>query len=227
MLDIETDSTIMADEDAEKQRRTEFVQVLGNILPQLSQMIQTEPKTAEFCGEVLKFATAPFRSGRSLDGAIDELVEQMKARADGPRPDDPTTMQGKIALQAEQMKQQTAREKNQQDAQLKLMEMKQKDQHKQWELQSHMAIEQQKLQGVNQDNMVKAQVQNEKRIENRESHQAHMLENQQKMALDRQKAEMAAVHMQQQHAAKQADAANRSNERQMLARQKSQQGFFT
>jgi len=227
VLDIETDSTIMADEDAEKQRRTEFVQVLGNILPQLSQMIQTEPKTAEFCGEVLKFATAPFRSGRSLDGAIDELVEQMKARADGPRPDDPTTAQGKIALQAEQMKQQTAREKNQQDAQLKLMEMKQKDQHKQWELQSHMAIEQQKLQGVNQDNMVKAQVQNEKRIENRESHQAHMLENQQKMALDRQKAEMAAVHAQQQHAAKQADAANRSNERQMLARQKSQQGFFT
>ena len=36
VLDIETDSTIMADENAEKQRRTEFVSVLGELLPQLS-----------------------------------------------------------------------------------------------------------------------------------------------------------------------------------------------
>ena len=36
MLDIETDSTIMADENAEKQRRTEFIGVLGQLLPQLS-----------------------------------------------------------------------------------------------------------------------------------------------------------------------------------------------
>jgi hypothetical protein len=35
ILDIETDSTIMADEQAEKQQRTEFVQMLGGLLPQL------------------------------------------------------------------------------------------------------------------------------------------------------------------------------------------------
>src|SRR5207342_563871 len=51
VLDIETDSTIMADENAEKQLRTEFVGVLGQLLPQLSTMIQNEPKTAAFCGE--------------------------------------------------------------------------------------------------------------------------------------------------------------------------------
>ena len=73
VLDIETDSTIMLDGYEEKQRRTEFVQVLGGLLPQLAQMITAEPKTAEFCGELLKFATAPFRAGRSLDGSIDEL----------------------------------------------------------------------------------------------------------------------------------------------------------
>ncbi len=60
-------------------------------------MITAEPKTAEFCGELLKFATAPFRAGRSLDGAIDELVEQMKAKAEQPQGDDPATAQSKIA----------------------------------------------------------------------------------------------------------------------------------
>ena len=220
VLDIETDSTIMADENSEKQRHTEFVQVLGNILPQLAQMIQTEPQTANFCGEVLKFATRPFRVGRTLDGSIDELVEQMKAKAEGPRPDDPATMQGKIALQVEQLKQQTAKAKNDQDAQIKLMELQQKDKHKQWELQSHMAIEQQKLQHVNQDNAVKAQVQNQKMMENRESHQAHMIEKTQDMQLQREKAGMVAAQAQQTHQARQADMANRANERQMAAQQK-------
>ena len=111
VLDIETDSTIMADENAEKQRRTEFVGVLGELLPQLAPMITADPKTATFCGEILKFATAPFRAGRSLDGAIDELVEQMKAKGDQPQGDDPTTAKSKIALQIEQMKQQTVAQK--------------------------------------------------------------------------------------------------------------------
>ena len=82
VLDIETDSTIMADENAEKQRRTEFVGVLGAAAAAAGADDRGRAADrAEFCGEVLKFATAPFRAGRSLDGAIDELVEQMKAKA--------------------------------------------------------------------------------------------------------------------------------------------------
>ena len=69
--------------------------------------------------------------------------------------------------------------------------MQQKDQHKQLELQSHERIEQQKMQGAGQDNMVKMQVQGQKAQESREAHQAHMMENQQKMEIDRQKAGMA------------------------------------
>jgi hypothetical protein len=105
VLDIETDSTIMVDETAEKQARTEFVGVLGNLLPQLTALMAGEPKTAEFCGEVLKFAVAPFRAGRSLDGAIDELVALMDSKGDGPRPDDDqVTATNKTAIQIEQIK---------------------------------------------------------------------------------------------------------------------------
>ena len=116
VLDIETDSTIMADENGEKQRRTEFVGVLGQLLPQLAQMIQADPTTAKFCGALLKFATAPFRAGRELDGAIDELVQNMEAKGQGPQAPDPTTAQGQIMLQVEAMKDRTVREKNATDA---------------------------------------------------------------------------------------------------------------
>jgi hypothetical protein len=216
VLDIETDSTIMADENSEKQRRTEFVGVLGQLLPQLSTMIQNEPKTAPFCGEILKFATAPFRSGRSLDGAIDELIEQMKAKADQPRGDDPITAKAKQDMQIEQLKQKTIADKNAMDAKLKASELLQKDKHKQWELENDRAIAQAQMQDKARDAEGKMQVQNQKMMENRESHQSHMLENEQKRQLDLQKASMAM----QAHQNKQQDMASRANERQMAAAQK-------
>jgi hypothetical protein len=64
VLDIETDSTIVPDEQAEKQQRTEFVGMLAQLLPQITQMIAAQPKTAEFCGEILKFS--PRRSAPAV-----------------------------------------------------------------------------------------------------------------------------------------------------------------
>ena len=213
VLDIETDSTVLADEQAEKQARTEFVGVLGQLLPQLSAMITAEPQTAEFCGELLKFATAPFRAGRSLDGAVDELVEQMKAKGQQPRGDPNAGL-----TQVAQIKAQTDREKMQLDEKQHAADLEQKDRHKTWELNNQKEIERIKLQAKAGDEQAKMQVQNQKAMENREAHQAHMLENQQKMAIDRQKAAMVA----QAHQFKQADGANRANERQQLNQQRMQ-----
>jgi hypothetical protein len=218
VLDIETDSTIMADENAEKQRRTEFVGMLSQLLPQLSAMITAAPQTAEFCGEILKFSTAPYRAGRTLEGQIDGLVEQMKAKGEQGQGEDPTTAQHRILLQIEQMKQDTARQKNKADILLKMKEMEQKDQHKAAELENERNIKAAELAAKQNDAQGKAQVQNLKAMENREAHQAHMMENSQKMALDRQKAE-AALRIKQQ------DAVNKANERQMAAQQRNSGGL--
>jgi len=216
VLDIETDSTILQDEQREKQQRTEFVTALGGLLQQMSQMVAAEPAMADFCGEVLKFATAPYRAGRSLEGSIDEMIEQVKQRGAQGKGDDPQTAQGKILLQIEQMKDVTVKEKNQQDAALKAAELKQKDTHKQWELQNQRTIKAAELQAKQRDGEGKVQVQQQKAMTDREAHQMHVLEKQQDMGLQRQKAELAM----QAHAAKQNDMANRANERQMAARQK-------
>ena len=186
VLDIETDSTIMADENAEKQARGEFIQVLSALLPQLSQMIMTEPSTSEFAGELLKFATAPFRAGRQLDGAIDELVNQMKQKGEGNKPDDPATLNAKTAIQIEQMKLERAKEQDQAANKLKMAELEQKDNHKKLELINMQRIEQMKLSAKQGDAAGKAQVQNLKLMENREAHQAHMIEKTQDMEIKQQ-----------------------------------------
>jgi len=219
VLDIETDSTILQDENAEKQRTTEFVQVLGGLLQQMSQMITQAPEMAEFCGDVLKFALKPFRVGRALEGSIDGMIEMVEQKSSQGKGDDPQTAQGKIALQIEQMKQVTAKEKNQADMQIKAAEMAQKDKFKQWELQNERALKQAELQAKAQDAQGKVQIQNQKAMTDREAHQMHVLEKQQDMELTRQKAEMAM----QAHVNKQDDMVSRASERQMLAQQKAAQ----
>jgi len=221
VLDIETDSTIMADENAEKQRRTEFVTALGGLLPQLSQMVQAEPKLATVAGEILKFSTGAFRAGRPLDGAIDEMVELMKTKAGQPQGDDPATAAGKIQLQIEQMKQQTIKEKNAADLQVKAAELDQKDKHKQWDLQNQRMIEAAKLNMKTGDDVIKAGVAQEKAAQDRQAHQFHIAENVQKMEIERQKAQTNMAS----HQMKASDMAQRANERQMAARAKQQTGI--
>jgi len=139
ILDIETDSTIQPDEDAEKQRRTEFTQVVGTLLQNALPLLQAAPEAAEFVGEILQFGTAPFRAGRGMEGAIDDLVEKIKERAAQPQDQgpDPETIKAESAKQlAElkasstqhlaQLKQQGDQQKQQHDGQVRMMDMQAK-----------------------------------------------------------------------------------------------------
>ncbi|HEX3412870.1 MAG TPA: hypothetical protein VHT00_14215 [Stellaceae bacterium] len=206
VLDIETDSTIVPDEQAEKQGRAEFVGVLAQLLPQLAQMMQAEPKTATFCGEILKFATAPYRAGRSLEGAIDDLVEQMKQKADQPQGDDPTTAQNKTAIQIEQMKLQQQRESDAANLQLQRDKMAQADAHKQQELANQRMIASGEQQTDQASDAAKVQVQGQKMQESAQAHQADMVGKQQDMAIQREKADLQ-IEAHQQRAQQNAERA--------------------
>ena len=219
VLDIETDSTIMADENAEKQRRTEFVGMLGNLLPQLIQLVAVSPGAVNFSGEVLKFSVAPFRAGRSLDGAVDEFVEDGKATVGQPKPEDPATVQNKTALQIETMKNERAKAKDQADITLKAQEMAMTDQREKAKIASQEKMKMADLMAKQGDGQQKAQETNMRMMHSREEHQASMLETQETMRLNAQKAAMA----QAAHQAKQADMVARQGERQAAQQFKQQQ----
>jgi hypothetical protein len=219
VLDIETDSTIIIDEKAEKEARTEFTGVLGTVLPQLAQMIAAEPGTADFCGQVLKFITAPFRAGRQLDGAIDDLAEIMKSKTGQPRGDDPTTATNKTAIQIEQIKQQTEKQKNDAMNALKAQELQMKDQHEKMKIASQEKMKLADIMSKQKDDEAKAQQQNQKAMHDREKHQADMVGKQADMQLDQQKLAIA----QQSAQMKQADMAARGQERQAAQQFKQQQ----
>ncbi|MCP3879858.1 MAG: hypothetical protein GY701_15920, partial [Sulfitobacter sp.] len=137
-MEIETDSTIAPNEEAEKQSRVEFLQAVGSFLGMAGPMVQQQPETAPFMAELLKFGVGAFRAGRDLGGEIEQFAEQVKARAasQGQQPN-PEAIKAQAEAQAKQMelqlkarevsvkeaeiqyRMQTASEKNQLDAMLK------------------------------------------------------------------------------------------------------------
>ena len=110
VLDIETDSTIALDENAQKQRATEFVTAVGGVMKQATEILATAPEAAPVIAEVLKYTASQFRAGRQMEGVIDEFADKMAAIASQPKPPNPE--QAKAAAEAE-----AAKAKAQQDAQ--------------------------------------------------------------------------------------------------------------
>jgi len=90
VLEIETDSTIQADENAEKEQRNEFLGVFATAMQQLAPMVTQNPSAAPMAVEILKFALAPYRAGRSVEAAIEQFADSVKTdaqqRAQNPTP---------------------------------------------------------------------------------------------------------------------------------------------
>lgn len=74
-IDIETDSTIMVDETAEKAARSEFLAAFSNAVAASQPLMMAGEAGAKLAGGMLKFAMAPFRPGRDLQTLIDEFIE--------------------------------------------------------------------------------------------------------------------------------------------------------
>src|SRR5215469_1775223 len=92
-IDIETDSTIVGDEEADKQSRVEFIGMLGGMMKEALPMIQAQPTAAPLLIKAAQFAARGFRVGRDLESALEEFGDQIekevKAAQGQPKPPSP------------------------------------------------------------------------------------------------------------------------------------------
>jgi hypothetical protein len=138
-LDIETDSTIEPDQQAEKMARTELTSALGPFLAQslgaLGMAGSVAPQLGKFFAETLRYIASGFKVARSMDDAIDELAEGMEnfQPPQEPQGEDPASAQ--MEAQASMIKAQADAQKAQNEAQAAQGEMQFKVQEMQLEAQ--------------------------------------------------------------------------------------------
>lgn len=84
-LDIETDSTIRMDEDAEKSARVELITAVGGFVQQMAQAGAQAPEILPMLGELLMFGIRAFKTARSVEQTFDDMMAALNKAAQAPK----------------------------------------------------------------------------------------------------------------------------------------------
>jgi hypothetical protein len=148
-IDIETDSTLMADEQADKEARVEFLEAVTSFMEKLVPMAQMVPPLAPVLGKMLLFGVRGFRAGRELEESIEQALTAMEQQAQQPQ---------QQQLDPQQMEAHAKMVKMQQDMQMDQFRLQKDEQRKDGEFALKVKETQQ---GMAIDQMrAKAQMQN-------------------------------------------------------------------
>lgn len=88
-IEVETDSTIFEDAEADKRARAEVVTAATGLLQQAIPAVEKVPELGDLLFEILGFGLRGFKAGRELEDAIERTGEAIRMRAGGaPAADD-------------------------------------------------------------------------------------------------------------------------------------------
>lgn len=150
-IGIETDSTIMPDEAAERQDRMEFLGAAGAFLQQAGPMAMQFPDMRGLLGAIMMFTIRTFRSSRPLEKEFEDFTKKLQA-APPPQPQgegqgDNGAAAAQATVQAKQMELQAQAASDAQESQLK-----------KYEIDTKAQIEREKMQQEHEYRMAEIQV---------------------------------------------------------------------
>jgi len=122
-ISIETDSTIAADQQAEQEGATQFVQAIGGFLQQAEQAAGN-PDVALFLGEMLSWACRRWPISRDLQGSIDTLTEKLAKTAANPPPAKPDPEMAKVQQAGQIAQAQLAADQQRSQAEMQIEQMR-------------------------------------------------------------------------------------------------------
>lgn len=140
-IEIETDSTIEPDEQAEKKSRIEFTETCGKFLGEALPILQVTPQAAPMFEQVFLFLVRGFRAGRELEDTIETTMAAISQAAQQPKPNPEQEK-----MQMESQKLQLEQQMHQQTLQLEQQKHEQTMQMEQLKHQNEMAMKAQEMQ---------------------------------------------------------------------------------
>lgn len=118
-IDVETDSTGQADENAEKQAATEFITATSGFIEKAGSMLAGAPELAPLMGEMLTFAVRRYRAGRGLEDEIEKtfgaIAKKAQAALNAPPRKSPEEIKAEADAKAQQQRMAEQAQKHQQE----------------------------------------------------------------------------------------------------------------
>jgi len=105
---VSEESLSIADYNAERELRTQYLTAVGQFLSQAATLLEGKPEALPFLLKMVQWVTASFRGSSDIESVLDEAI-QLTSQPKPPPPPDP-------AIAIEQAKQQFEKEKGQFEA---------------------------------------------------------------------------------------------------------------
>lgn len=123
-IDIETDSTILADEQIERKDRTDFLAAAGAFLQQAVPAMQSTPELGPLLGAMLMFVVRTFPSSRPIEEEFDKVQKALTSRPPQDQNKDPNghAAKAQAAQTVAQIKAQTDQSRIQAETQARTAE---------------------------------------------------------------------------------------------------------
>ena len=155
-IDIETDSTIAASENADQEAITKLLGALTQFIGGLTPLVASGQLPMQAAKSILLGAMRKFKMGREVEDAIQTIGTEQQQQ--GQQQPDPETVKMQAEMQMEQAKMQMEQQKMQMDMQFKQAELEQKMALEREKLAQEMQIEREKLQVESQTDLKVAEI---------------------------------------------------------------------
>ena len=111
-VDVETDSTVAPDDNAEKRNTTEFITAIGTFFKEIAPVVATPggKAFAPFFGEVLMYAARRFKAAQSMETTLETAIQAFSQMPAQPQGND---AQAQADMEAEKTKQMGIQQKAQ------------------------------------------------------------------------------------------------------------------
>ena len=114
-IEVETDSLVEANQNAEKGKRIEFVTAVGHFMESMGPLVREMPALAPMVGSLLQFGVRGFKVGSELEDTIEKAIQQAGLQIQNPPPKSPAqpSPEDQLKLQGIQAKTQAEIQKAQ------------------------------------------------------------------------------------------------------------------
>lgn len=98
-IEVSSDSMVQMDEQQEKGERLEFINTFTGFLEKVIPAVKDNPQLAPLAVSILKFGVSGFKVGKTMEGMIDQMLDQMVKQAAQPQQPKPDPEVEKIQMQ--------------------------------------------------------------------------------------------------------------------------------
>lgn len=95
-LNIEAESMAALDWASERDARTQFLTAIGGFVQSMAPLATAEPQSVPVMLQMLQWGLSGFRVGREIEGVLDQAIQQLQQKPQGPDPQQQATQQAEL-----------------------------------------------------------------------------------------------------------------------------------